>query len=609
MRYPSLALGLLCLVSVTAVLVFQKPFGDLPSSLTAASARVETHRILPAPALSPEEDLQAVAATLHALPLSASLKSVFPELTAGVSDWREFCPEVLVLQLDPDLRVPFQISMNERTGRRTVLTGHLDLYGNPSSSLQGSYFVATAVAADRWDGVIVLPGMEYRVTVRGGQASVEEHVASSLVCATDVAPPSATATAGAPAATITTNTPPAGLTVDVLFLYNIEALAERNNDLLALDADASNYIAASNAVLRNSLIDSFSWRYLGIEAAPTYATSENTLDDLRAMRGTGSIASFVDTRQKALGADQVVLLAGGRKLDAVGRAWVGGSVAHSVISYPYVSYGDGFRSKTVTSYVTVCHELAHNFGCNHQREDSSTEARDGDGQYNYAHVTKGKYGLTGSIMAVHLSSATMTRVPYFSHPEVSNEGQPLGIAINQPRAAYNALVVRDNAARIAALNTPPAPPAIVEQPQSVTVFPGDKAVLSVKATGDELSYQWLRNGVALTLQPGQGVLTFSPVNASQAGEYTVIISNAFGSVTSLVATIQLIPVLEPVSPAGPVAPVAPAATELSSAPLPTESNLGSSSTTGDSGGGSTGSLGVLVLGALVGLRFLMPRRG
>jgi hypothetical protein len=82
-------------------------------------------------------------------------------------------------------------------------------------------------------------------------------------------------------------------------------------------------------------------------------------------------------------------------------------------------------------------------------------------------------------------------------------------------------------------------PAISGDPQSIVSVEGARAVLEVDPTGGNVSYQWKKNGVNVsgaTLR----VLEISDLNASQhEGNYTVVVSNAFGSVISSVAEIDL----------------------------------------------------------------------
>jgi hypothetical protein len=80
---------------------------------------------------------------------------------------------------------------------------------------------------------------------------------------------------------------------------------------------------------------------------------------------------------------------------------------------------------------------------------------------------------------------------------------------------------------------PPVPasePTITTQPASTSVVFGDTATLTVVATG-ATSYQWFFGS-----SPISGVttstLTISNVTNAAAGTYTVVVSNAAGSVTS-----------------------------------------------------------------------------
>ncbi|MCX6926466.1 MAG: immunoglobulin domain-containing protein, partial [Verrucomicrobia bacterium] len=75
-------------------------------------------------------------------------------------------------------------------------------------------------------------------------------------------------------------------------------------------------------------------------------------------------------------------------------------------------------------------------------------------------------------------------------------------------------------------------PSIVTQPTSQSVLPGASATFTVSAAGTPpLSYQWLFNGT--NIAGGNGTsLTLSNVQSIQAGNYSVRVTNAFGSITS-----------------------------------------------------------------------------
>ncbi len=87
--------------------------------------------------------------------------------------------------------------------------------------------------------------------------------------------------------------------------------------------------------------------------------------------------------------------------------------------------------------------------------------------------------------------------------------------------------------------TPINPPAIATQPASLILNPGQAGSLSVAATGTApLAYQWKKDGADVT---GATSATFALASAAttDAGSYTVTITNAYGTVTSAAATITV----------------------------------------------------------------------
>ena len=85
----------------------------------------------------------------------------------------------------------------------------------------------------------------------------------------------------------------------------------------------------------------------------------------------------------------------------------------------------------------------------------------------------------------------------------------------------------------------PTPPSITSSPTNLTILSGKDASFSVNATGSPLlSYQWRFNGTNIS---GGTVSTYDRINAqaAHAGNYSVVITNAYGSVTSAVATLTI----------------------------------------------------------------------
>ena len=84
------------------------------------------------------------------------------------------------------------------------------------------------------------------------------------------------------------------------------------------------------------------------------------------------------------------------------------------------------------------------------------------------------------------------------------------------------------------------PPSITSQPQSRTNVVNTSASFSVTASGTApLSYQWRRYETNLIGAPGS-TLNLASVQLTNAGDYTVVVTNAAGSVTSQVATLTVL---------------------------------------------------------------------
>ena len=84
-------------------------------------------------------------------------------------------------------------------------------------------------------------------------------------------------------------------------------------------------------------------------------------------------------------------------------------------------------------------------------------------------------------------------------------------------------------------------PLILSQPQDQTVDAGANATFSVIATGKQpLSYQWFFDGKPISTATDH-TYSIARVQSSQAGTYTVVVSNSFGLVTSAPATLAIAP--------------------------------------------------------------------
>ena len=92
------------------------------------------------------------------------------------------------------------------------------------------------------------------------------------------------------------------------------------------------------------------------------------------------------------------------------------------------------------------------------------------------------------------------------------------------------------------------PPAITTQPASQSVTAGSNVTFSVAASGNPTGYQWSFAGTAIS-GATSATLALNSVQAGNAGSYSVVVSNAFGSVTSSAATLTVMAVVVTPPPA------------------------------------------------------------
>ena len=91
----------------------------------------------------------------------------------------------------------------------------------------------------------------------------------------------------------------------------------------------------------------------------------------------------------------------------------------------------------------------------------------------------------------------------------------------------------------------PDPIKLFTQPKSFKGITGSSYSLNVtvQGTGGSNKYQWYKDGTALTGETSS-TLNFSALAESDAGDYTVVVSNGVSSVTSDTATVTVMPRLQ-----------------------------------------------------------------
>jgi len=86
----------------------------------------------------------------------------------------------------------------------------------------------------------------------------------------------------------------------------------------------------------------------------------------------------------------------------------------------------------------------------------------------------------------------------------------------------------------------PVAPSITAEPTNQTVMAGQTATFTVVATGTApLSYQWKKNGAAISGAMSSSYTTPATTSADNGSQFTVVVSNVAGSATSIAATLTV----------------------------------------------------------------------
>ena len=137
----------------------------------------------------------------------------------------------------------------------------------------------------------------------------------------------------------------------------------------------------------------------------------------------------------------------------------------------------------------------------------------------------------------NLSGSTLTALD--SNPIVVQATQA---GSNDYKSASATITLKATAGSTSGGNMPPpvtvVAPSITTQPASQSVTAGVSTTLSVVASGTSPTYQWYFNNVVISGATNSSYTLVSP-NVSNAGSYTVVVTNSAGVVTSNVATLAV----------------------------------------------------------------------
>ena len=504
--------------------------------------------------------------------ISKHARDVFPGL-AGVGAGRQFnrSSETITVRPYADISIDFRRDHTKEEDRFTTWVGR-------TPALPGASLVAVA-ADDGYDAILIIPGssqLSYHIEADGrliaheadpgeegcgfGPSTPSRKVASLLTisirtvvyAAADISHSGSTTelaplprTAGA-------------LNVDVLFVYNADTLAaaasSSSNPASYISGQSKAMLESGNVVLAQSGVTNFVWNFVGCIATPTYTEGADLSSDLTAML-SGGLSTWITSQRTLYGADQIFLWRG---TNVTGISEAG--LAYSTPGQPIPASQALAAGIWGSSYKTVIHELAHGFGCEHDRAHAGANnagVSPGDGFDCYGQLfTTTYFGATAT--AGTIMSYASSIIPYYSNPAISVNvtealtgdnipnaapvdwgTQALGVASGQPTAAFNASLLQNNASAMSSNAVAIGAPTISSQPAGGVVAAGGTLNLSVTASGGTLAYQWYKDGSAISGATSSSY-SLSGFAASNAGSYSVVVSNQVGaSVTSNTAAVSL----------------------------------------------------------------------
>ncbi len=106
-----------------------------------------------------------------------------------------------------------------------------------------------------------------------------------------------------------------------------------------------------------------------------------------------------------------------------------------------------FNVNTCINYESLAHEIGHNMGCHHNRENTN-----GNGVFEYSFGYQDPGGRFRTVMAYPCPGGPLggcPRIRHFSNPDVSYLGRPTGVPIDQSDSANNALTLNQTALTVA----------------------------------------------------------------------------------------------------------------------------------------------------------------
>ena len=152
-----------------------------------------------------------------------------------------------------------------------------------------------------------------------------------------------------------------------------------------------------------------------------------------------------------LGADLVSLIVEDTDPDLLGNRTCGMAPVMQELSpdFEFLAFSVVSRECSGDNW-TLAHEVGHNQGCAHDRDNASVE---GLFPYSYGYHFTGNSRGWGTIMAYDDPENTWQRVGHFSNPSISYDGAATGVPIGSPGEAHNVATINSSRVIVAGFRT------------------------------------------------------------------------------------------------------------------------------------------------------------
>ena len=246
--------------------------------------------------------------------------------------------------------------------------------------------------------------------------------------------------------------------IDIMVVYTAAARSAAGGSA-AMENLIDLAVAESNSGYANSGVNQ-QLRLVYTAEAVYSEVSFNWSTTLSRLRGTSDgYMDEVHAWRNTYGADEVVLIVNN-------TGYCGIAYVMQTVSTSFAPYAFAVVSRIcATGYYSFAHELGHNMGCAHDRANASVM-----GAYNYAFGYQAPDEAFRTIMAYNCPGGC-PRVNYWSNPDKTYGGQPMGVVYTDPLAADNRRALNNTANTVANFRQAVVPAITVTSPDGGEEWP------------------------------------------------------------------------------------------------------------------------------------------